>query len=527
MRFSRQASTRTPGRSLAIDGAVQHRMSARVVASGVPQERTTPLTGETIGALPTSTPDDVVAAYERARAAQQGWAQRDVRERVEFLTKLHDLVLDHQDELLDLIQLESGKARIQAFEEVLDTAGVCRHYARKAPGYLAERKALGALPVLTQARTHYRPKGVVGIVAPWNYPLSMSITDALPALAAGNAVVLRPDEKSSFTCLRAVELCDEAGLPEGLLQVVLGDGPTVGGAVLEHGDSVMFTGSTKTGRIVARDAGERLKSASLELGGKNAMYIADDADLARAAECAQRAVFASAGQLCISIERLIVHESIADEFLRRFLERVAAMKIGVTLDWGYDMGSLISGDQLERVTQHVDDAVAKGATVLAGGRARPDIGPYCYEPTVLRGVEHGMLCRDEETFGPVVSIYRVSDDDEAVALANDTEFGLNASVWTKDVARGRAIAARICTGTVNVNEGYAAAYASNGAPMGGMKASGLGRRHGAEGITKYTDIQNVSVQRLQGFGVPRGVSQQQFARALSGGLRVMKKVGLS
>ena len=257
------------------------------------------------------------------------------------------------------------------------------------------------------------------------------------------------------------------------------------------------------------------------------MYIADDADLTRAAECAQRAVFASAGQLCISIERLVVHEKIADEFLRRFLERVAAMKIGVALDWGYDMGSLISADQLERVTQHVDDAVAKGATVLAGGKARPDIGPYCYEPTVLDGVADGMLCRDEETFGPVVSVYRVSSDDEAVALANDTDFGLNASVWTKDVARGRAIAARIRTGTVNVNEGYAAAYASNGAPMGGMKASGLGRRHGAEGITKYTDIQNVSVQRLQGFGVPKGVSQRQFARALSTGLRVMKKAGLS
>ena len=292
-----------------------------------------------------------------------------------------------------------------------------RAMAWAEPQYLAERKALGALPVLTQARTHYLPKGVVGIVAPWNYPLSMSITDALPALAAGNAVVLRPDEKSSFTCLRAVELCDEAGLPEGLLQVVLGDGPNVGGAVLEHADSVMFTGSTKTGRIVARDAGERLKSASLELGGKNAMYIADDADLTRAAECAQRAVFASAGQLCISIERLVVHEKIADEFLRRFLERVAAMKIGVALDWGYDMGSLISADQLERVTQHVDDAVAKGATVLAGGKARPEIGPYCYEPTVLDGVADGMLCRDEETFGPVVSVYRVSSDDEAVALA--------------------------------------------------------------------------------------------------------------
>lgn len=508
---------------------IASRMSARVTASADAPlaQRTTPLTGEVIGSLPESSVADVERAYESARAAQVAWAATPVKERVRFLDALHDLVLAHQDELLDLIQIESGKARAQAFEEILDTAGVCRHYAKKAPSYLADGKGAGAMPVLTQARIGYRPKGVVGVVAPWNYPLSMTITDALPALVAGNAVVLRPDEKASYTCLKIVELIDEAGLPDGLLQVVLGDGPTIGAAVLAHADYVMYTGSTNVGRQVARDAGERLIGASLELGGKNAMYIADDADLPRAAECAQRAVFSSAGQLCISIERLVLHEAIADEFLRLFLARVNAMKLSTDIGWGADMGSLISQQQLERVEEHVADAVSKGATVLAGGKARPEIGPFVFEPTVLDGVVDGMACRRDETFGPLVSVYRVAGDDEAVAFANDSEYGLNASVWTKDISRGRAIAARIASGTVNVNEGYASAYASNGAPMGGMKASGVGRRHGAEGIRKYTDIQNVTVQHVQGFGVPKGLSQKQFAKIMTAAMRVMKRGGVA
>ena len=489
--------------------------------------RTATLTGEFLGELPVSSSADVEAAYQDARRAQQEWAQRPVAERVEFLTALHDLVLDRQEELLDLIQLESGKTRLQAFEEVLDVAGVCRHYAKKAPKYLAPRPALGAIPLLTESTTHFRPKGVVGIVAPWNYPLSMCITDALPALVAGNAVVLRPDNKTSFTALAIVRMVDEAGLPEGLLQVVLGDGRDVGAAVLERADYIMFTGSTATGRRIAADAGQRLVGASLELGGKNPMYVAADADLKKAAECAQRAIFASAGQLCISIERLILHEDIADEFLSVFLPRVKRMKLSNTLDWGADMGSLISAEQFDTVRSHVEDAVAKGATVLAGGKPRPELGPYFFEPTVLEGVTDGMECRRTETFGPLVSVYRVSSDEEAIAFANDTEYGLNASVWTKDARRGREIAGRIKAGTVNVNEGYAAAWASNGSPMGGMKASGLGRRHGVEGIVKYTDIQNVAVQRALGLGVPRGVKQQHFATAFTTALRAMKKAGLS
>ncbi|TWP36160.1 succinic semialdehyde dehydrogenase [Leekyejoonella antrihumi] len=505
------------------------RLGRRVMAGkdAGTQVSVTPLTGGVLATVPSSTTDDVRAAYALARAAQPAWAQTPVGERAAILLRLHDLILDHQNELLDLIQLESGKARRHAFDEVLDVAGVCRHYARKANDYLARRRHLGAIPVLSQSVELRHPKGVVGIVAPWNYPLSMSLTDALPALVAGNAVVLRPDEKAVLTALRSIELLDEAGLPPDVLQVVLGDGPHIGAAVLEQADYVMFTGSTPTGRKVATDAAARLVGASLELGGKNAMYVADDANLKKAAECAERAVFSSAGQLCISVERLVLHEAIADEFLTHFLGRVESMKLGPELAWGNDMGSLISPEQLARVQAHVEDARSKGATVLAGGKALPDLGPYFYAPTVLDGVTDQMMCRDGETFGPVVSVYRVSSDQEAVALANDTAYGLNAAVWTRNIPRGRRVAAQIRCGTVNVNEGYAAAWASNGSPMGGMGQSGIGRRHGAEGILKYTESQNVTVQHVTGFGIPKGVPEKAWATAMSGSMRLMKKVGLS
>lgn len=505
------------------DGLAQ-RLARRVVAPARPEQQVsvTPLTGGVLASLPVSTVDSVDHAYRTASAAQHRWALVAVRDRARVLLRLHDSVLQHRDELMDLIQLESGKTRRQAFEEVMDVAGVCRHYARRGEDYLKPRKRPGALPVLTQTVELRHPKGVVGIVAPWNYPLSMSITDLIPAVLAGNAVVLRPDEKSALTALRSIELLDQAGLPEGVVQIVLGDGSTIGQAVLDRADYVMFTGSTKTGRGIARDAGERLVGASLELGGKNAMYVAADANLKAAADGAVRSVFSSAGQLCISIERLIVHEAVADEFLAHFLPRVRAMKIGPELDWGNDMGSLISSEQLDKVTSHVDDARAKGATVLAGGRPRPEIGPYFYEPTVLEGVTAAMSCRDEETFGPLVSIYRVATDDEAVELANDTSYGLNASVFTRDTARGRALAARIKAGTVNVNEGYIAAWASYGSPMGGMRQSGLGRRHGAEGINKYTETQTVAVQHVMPIAPTKGVSEKVWAMSMTVGLKIMK-----
>jgi len=365
------------------------------------------------------------------------------------------------------------------------------------------------------------------VISPWNYPFSLAITDLVPALLAGNAVVLRPDLQTALTALKGVELLAEAGLPEGVLQVVLGDGESVGQAVVETTDYVCYTGSTATGRLVAQAAAQRLVGVSLELGGKNSLYVRVDANLGKAVAGAVRSAFASAGQLCMHTERLILHEQIADEFLERFVVAVRAMRLGPELAYGIDMGSLLSPGQLQRTVAHVEDARSKGASVLVGGRARPDLGPYFYEPTVLAGVTAAMDCRDEETFGPVVSVYRVASDDEAVRLANDSDYGLNASIFTRDVRRGRAIARRIRAGTVNINDGYAAAWASTAAPMGGMKDSGLGRRHGAEGIRKYTESQNITAQHIVGFAPAFGLSDEQWARGLTLALVAMRRLGRS
>ena len=337
---------------------------------------------------------------------------------------------------------------------------------------------------------------MVGIIAPWNYPLTLGIGDALPALLAGNAVVIKPDAQTPYSALWAADALERCGLPPGLIQIVTGEGSKLGTPLIEGTDFIMFTGSTRVGRKIAGQAGEQLKGCSMELGGKNAMLVLDDADLDRAVPGAINAAFSNSGQLCISMERLFVHESIADDFVDRFAARAKAAQLGATLDFTPEIGSLISDKQLATVCEHVDDAVDKGATLLAGGRPRPDLGPLFYEPTILDGVADDMtLCR-EETFGPVISIYRFSSVEEVVARANDSDYGLNFSIWSRDTASAAQLATRLQAGTVNVNEGYAAAWASVDAQMGGFKASGIGRRHGAHGIEKYTEPQTVSVQRL-------------------------------
>ncbi|MFF1398471.1 succinic semialdehyde dehydrogenase [Streptomyces sp. NPDC058287] len=504
------------------------RLAARVAAAADAARVTTnaPYTGAPLADLPVSTPADVNDAFARARIAQKAWAAKSLSQRKRILLRFHDLVLARQDEALDLMQAENGKTRRDAFLEVTDIAITARYYARNAAKHLEPKRRRGAIPVLTHTTELRHPKGVVAVVSPWNYPLSMAAGDAIPALMAGNAVVQKPDTQTALSALWALDLMHEAGLPAGVWQMVIGRGSSIGSALMDNANFMMFTGSTASGRKIASDAGERLIGASLELGGKNAMIVLDDADIEKAADGAVAACFPSAGQLCVSIERLYVAESIRDQFVAAFVARTKQLKIGAAFDYSIDVGSLTTPSQLDTVTTHVDDAVAKGATVLAGGRARPDLGPLFYEPTILTDVTPDMTLYDHETFGPVVSIYPYRDIEEAIEQANSTPYGLNASVWSRNGTRGRAVAARVHAGTVNVNEAFAAAWGSIDAPMGGMGDSGLGRRHGVDGILKYTEAQTVAHQRIQGFYPPARVSPETWATLLTGALKVMKAAGV-
>ncbi|MFF4083523.1 succinic semialdehyde dehydrogenase [Streptomyces sp. NPDC001777] len=504
------------------------RLTTLVTAGARPQRvaTTSPYTGAPLADLPVSTPDDVEDAFARARTAQAGWAATPVADRKRVMLRFHDLVLQRQEEALDLMQAESGKTRRDAFLEVTDIAITSRYYARSARRLLSPKRRKGALPVLTHTTELHHPKGVVTVISPWNYPLSMAAGDTIPALMAGNAVVQKPDTQTALTALWALALMREAGLPTDVWQMVVGRGSSIGDALMAGGDYMMFTGSTTSGRRIARDAGERLIGASLEFGGKNVMIVLADADVEKAAAGAVAACFPSAGQLCVSIERLYVADEIHDAFVTAFVERARAMRLGATYDFSADMGSLTTPSQLETVSSHVDDAVSKGATVLAGGKARPDLGPLFYEPTILAGVTPQMTLFDHETFGPVVSIYRYGSVDEAVAMANATPYGLNASVWGRNGAEARKVAGRLHAGTVNVNEAFAAAWGSIDAPMGGMGDSGLGRRHGADGLLKYTEAQTVAHQRLQGFTPPRSVGHEQWARSLTRAFKTLRALGV-
>ncbi|WP_255196392.1 succinic semialdehyde dehydrogenase [Halorarius litoreus] len=483
-----------------------------------------PFDGERIGAIPACGEADVELAVERAREAQRSWAERDIAEREEVLSRFQDLVLDRRKELLDIIQLETGKARRTAFEEVQVVALTAGYYSHRGERFLGREKRKGVMPVLTDVEVNHVPVGVAGLISPWNYPFELALSDALPALLAGNAVVIKPAEQTSFIALKGKQLLEEAGLPADLFQIVTGTGPDIGPTLTETVDYVGFTGSTATGRIVAEQAGRNLKKCSLELGGKNPALVFPDADLDRTVEGMVQGAFSNTGQLCIAIERCYVHEDIFDEFVDRFVAATEELELGATYDFKPGVGSLVSEEQLEKVTAHVEDAKASGATVHVGGEARPDLGPYFFEPTVLTDVDLDMDLCCEETFGPVVSIYPFSTTEEAVEEANDTDYGLNASVWTSDTEFGRDVARRIRAGTVNVNEAYGATYASIDAPMGGMKDSGIGRRHGKEGLLKYTESQNVAVQKGQGMAPPDGVPFWLYAKLTSGALRLFDKV---
>ncbi|MGM0818782.1 MAG: succinic semialdehyde dehydrogenase [Actinomycetota bacterium] len=482
-----------------------------------------PFDGRLVGEVPACTAGDVGRAAARARQAQARWAATPVADRVRVAERYHELVLARQDDLLDLVQLETGKDRRSAFEEVADVAGTARYYASLAAEALAPARRKGALPGLTATTEHRHPVGLAGVISPFNYPLTLAVSDALPALLAGNAVLLKPDPQTPFTALAAARLLAAAGLPRGLLTVLTGEAEVVGPALVEAVDHVTFTGSTATGRHVAEHCARRLIGFSGELGGKNPLLVLADADLDAAAAGAVRAAFANTGQLCIAMERLYVEDAVYDAFLARFLAHVGRLRLGAGFGWDVDVGSLSRPAQLATVAAHVDDAVAKGARVRAGGRARPDLGPLFYEPTVLEGVTEDMAVAHEETFGPVVSVERVADAEEALRRANASPFGLNASLWTSP-ARGRRLATRIETGSVNVNDAYAPAWGSIDAPMGGMKDSGLGRRHGRAGLLRYTEAQTVALQRLAPIAPPPGVPAERYPALLTTALRLLQRL---
>lgn len=515
-----------PTASWALEPSFVDSLTRRVVSTtGETRPTMSPLNGQPLAHIPQSGPDDVAEAFRRARRAQHAWLRTSLEERSAALLRLHDLILDHQDQLLDLIVLESGKARKHAFDEPLHVALTARYYGRTAEKVLRTERRPGVVPGLTRVDVHDPPKGVVAVISPWNYPLTMALSDGLAAIAAGNAVVAKPDAQTMLTALYAARLLEEAGLPADLWQVVAGPGSQLGPEMIRRADYVCFTGSTATGKRIAAGCAEQLIGCSLELGGKNPIVVLRDADVERAAEGAVRACFSNAGQLCVSTERMFVADQVFDRFLERFVARTEALSLGASTDWGVDMGSLISQEQLDTVERHVEDARAKGATVLTGGRARPDLGPYVYEPTILLGVTPDMLCFSEETFGPVVAVHRFHDEAEAVARSNDGDYGLNASVWSRDTARARRVAEHIKCGTVNINEAFAATFASLAAPMGGMRQSGLGRRQGPEGLLRFTETQSIATQRLVRFAPMLGMSDEAYAKVMTAQLRLMKRLG--
>ncbi len=499
-------------------------LSNVLATSGEKVTPISPFPTEQVPSVPISSIDDVKVAVADARAASKEWAKTKVKDRIKIFDKYFDLLMENQDLLNDVVQIETGKARAHASAEILGVAMISSLYTNISEKALTPQRRKGVFPLLTKTQVALQPKGVVGIISPWNYPLTLSIYDAIPALIAGNAVVLRPDIQTSWSALHAVKLLEDAGLPHGLLTVVLGDGPNIGSALIDEVDYICFTGSTATGRSVGAKAGERLIGSSLELGGKNPMIVCKDADLNTFLESAIQGCFSSAGQLCVSIERMFIHESIFETYLSAFVKRVNELKLGANVGWGYDVGSLGPPAIAGRVANAVNEAVRQGATIHTGGKLRPEVGPHVFEPTILTGVTKDMKIYRDEVFGPVVYVLPFKNEQEAIELANDSEYGLSASVISKDLKRARSIAMQIRSGSVNVNDGFAAAFGSVAAPMGGMGQSGLGRRHGIEGLIRFTEPQTIAMHARFLTGPKFGISEEKWNRLVTKSLRLMKKL---
>ena len=454
-----------------------------------------PATGETVAEVPVTT--DVAAMVARAREAQRGWEALGYEGRGRILKRAQKWVLEHAEEVADTIVSETGKAREDALlVEVAYGANALGFWPKKAPKWLADEKVRSANPIVLGRKlvVRYRPVGVVGVIGPWNYPLVNSVGDAIPALAAGNAVVVKPSEVTPLTSLLFARALRESGLPDDVFQVAIGTGET-GAELIDHVDMVMFTGSTRTGRKVMERAAQTLTPVSLELGGKDPMIVLADADLDRAANAAVYYSMQNGGQTCISIERVYVEAPVYDEFLAKVTQKAKALRQGPPQGAGsIDVGAMTFPPQLDIVERHVREARDAGARVVAGGHKRVGMGRF-FEPTVLTDVDHSMAAMTEETFGPTLPVMKVDDAEEALRLANDSPYGLGAAVFTKNLARGEALARRIDAGAVCVNDA-AVNYLALELPMGGWKESGLGVRHGPAGLRKYTRQQALLVTRI-------------------------------